>query len=66
MPANPGCAEILPIRSRVSDEDATADGALPGAERVEGALIRATMGRRALRRDMLRALEESVWIDVHV
>lgn len=56
-PAKAGEAEILAMMSSVSEEvvvvAADVDGA-PGAARVEG--VEESMGRRALRSDMLRAL----------
>ena len=53
MPANAGEAEILPMISRVSQEDVTAVEGAPGAARVEGIEEAESIGRRALRKDML-------------
>ena len=46
--------------SRVSQEDVMAVEGAPGAARVEGIEEAESIGRRALRRDMLRALQPSV------
>jgi len=56
-PAKAGDAEILPMMSSVSEDDVRAEEGAPGAARVEGMEEAAeSMGRRALRSDMLRAL----------
>ena len=58
-PAKVGDAEILPMMSSVSDEEVAAEEAVPGAESVDGMDEAESMGRRALRREMLRALGRS-------
>ena len=47
------------MMSSVSDEEASAEEAVPGAESMAGMDEAGSMGRRALRRDMLRALGRS-------
>jgi hypothetical protein len=54
VPANAAEAEILPTRSSVSGDVGVVEGA-PGAASVHGD-ERDSIGRRAFRRDMLRAL----------
>lgn len=50
----PGCADILPARSRVSDEDPRRDELVPGAASVDGEDVRASMGRRGVRMERVR------------
>lgn len=61
-PAMAGCAESLEARSSASAAGSceVEDGVVPGAGRVEGPLVRGSMGRRAERRDMLRMEEGKV------
>lgn len=47
------------MMSSVSDEEVSAEEAVPGAESMDGMDEAESMGRRALRRDMLRALGRS-------
>jgi hypothetical protein len=56
MLPRPGCDEILPARSSVSEEEPTTDE-VPGTARVEGEDVRASMGRRGLRRERARDCE---------
>jgi hypothetical protein len=49
----PGCVEILPARSRVSLEAPSGDE-VPGAARVDGEDVRASIGRWRLRRESAR------------
>lgn len=53
----PGCAEILPARSSVSDEEPSSDVDVPGAGSVEGEDVRASMGRRGVRMEKARGWE---------
>jgi len=55
VPANAAEAEILPMMSSVSEEDVRAVEGAPGAASVDGVEVD-SIGRRALSRDMLRAL----------
>jgi hypothetical protein len=59
----PGCVEILPARSSVSPEAPSTDD-VPGAASVEGEDVRASMGRRGLRRERARDCEgvERLWM----
>jgi hypothetical protein len=52
----PGCAEILPARSSVSEEEPRRDD-VPGAGSVEGEDVRASMGRRGVRMERVRDWE---------
>lgn len=54
MLPNPGCADILPTRSNVSEEDSRLEERLPGAGRDGLAEEGKSAGRRPLRRDMFR------------
>jgi hypothetical protein len=56
MLPSPGCDEILPARSSVSEEEPRTDE-VPGAASVEGDDVRASMGRRGLRRERARDCE---------
>lgn len=55
VPAKAGEAEILDRMSRVEDEDVGSVEGAPGAASVDG-VAEESSGRRALSRDMLRAL----------
>jgi hypothetical protein len=50
---SPGCDDILPTRSSVSEEASRFEGD-PGAARVPGCDVRASMGRCGDRMDMAR------------
>lgn len=47
----------MPAKSNVSEEDGTKEGEVPGAARVEGEDVGASMGRRGLRREIERLCE---------
>lgn len=53
----PGCAEIFPARSRVSDEDSSSEDDVPGAGRVKGDDVRASIGRRGASMEKARGCE---------
>jgi hypothetical protein len=53
----PGCAEILPAKSRVSDDEPSSEDDVPGAASVEGEDVRASIGRRGVRMEKARGLE---------
>jgi hypothetical protein len=53
----PGCADIFPARSRVSPEAPRRVGEVPGAGRVEGEEVRASIGRRGVRIENVRGAE---------
>lgn len=56
MPANAAEDEILPMMSSISGEPVRAVEGAPGAASVDGVDEEDSIGRRALSRDMLRAL----------
>jgi hypothetical protein len=53
----PGCAEILPARSSVSDDEPRREDDVPGAGRVEGEHVRASIGRLGVRMEKARGEE---------
>jgi hypothetical protein len=53
MLPKPGCEEILPARSSVSEEERSVDE-VPGRGMVERADVGGSMGRRGARRDIWR------------
>jgi hypothetical protein len=56
MLPRPGCDEILPARSRVSEKLASTEE-VPGGARVDGEDVRASIGRRGLMMEMVRCWE---------
>lgn len=63
MLPSPGWEDILPAKSKVSEEDGTKEGELPGAASMEGEDVGASMGRRGLRREIDRLCEGKEVLD---
>lgn len=53
----PGCDEIFPARSSVSEEDSRSEEDVPGAGSVEGDDVRASIGRRGVSMEKARGCE---------
>lgn len=64
MLPRPGCAEILPARSSVAEEEGSSEAALPGVGSDPVVRRRGIMGRRGARRENWRGVRSDLGVEL--